>query len=57
MRRNWFYRLLVRLRLRKPCRTALPGAFGKLFKPGLKKEFELAYRAEFLNDFPPEKRL
>jgi len=54
-RENWFYRLLVRLRLRKPRRV--PGAYDKLLEPGLKRDFELAYRNEPLNDFLPEKRL
>ena len=53
-RENWFFRLLIRLKLRKPRRVMVPGAFPKLFKPGLKRSFELAYKAEYLNDFPPE---
>ena len=43
--KRWLSRLLVRLGIRKQG-VMVPGAFTKLFKPGLQKEFESAYQAK-----------
>ena len=43
--KRWLSRLLVRLGIKKQG-MMVPGAFKELFKPGLKKEFELAYEAK-----------
>ena len=52
----WLRELLIRLRIKKRGRM-VPGAFEELFKPGLKKEFELAYRAESLMPEEPTEEL
>ena len=51
---NWFYRLLIRLRIRKPRRTMVPGVYPKLFESGLQKEFEAAYSIGFISSKPDQ---
>ena len=51
---SWFDRLLVRLKLREPRKTFVPGNYPELFKPGLRKEFEAAYSVGFINSKPDQ---
>ncbi len=46
--KRWLSRLLVRLGIKKQG-VMVPGAFEKLFKSGLRKDFEAAYK----DDWPP----
>ena len=52
---NWLYRLLVRLKIKKAHRTVVPGAYPKLFKPSLQKDFEESSKYKYMHVWRDER--
>ena len=52
---NWLCRLLIRLKIRKVHRTLVPGAYPKLFKPSLQKDFEESSKHKYMHVWRDER--